>query len=107
MFIFLDVWHGLKRVATDDIYLVKAFDKGTILYLTDGTEIDSKHLLHQLCEMLPQSFVQIHRSYAVNVLYVTDFKSQNREIILENRQKIPISKRRIVEFVDRWKSISS
>lgn len=52
--------------------------------------------LHKLADTLPSSFIKIHRSYIVNVKFITQLArlpSGNGEITLSNQEKIPVSRR--------------
>lgn len=63
---------GYVKVALDEIELLEA-DRGyTILHLTDGRDITVSFNMTQVGKTLPKDdFIQIHRSYIVNLKHVS------------------------------------
>lgn len=63
-----------------------------VLHVHAATRIDTYATLERLGELLPSSFVQCHKSYLVNLEYVSVFTGDR--IILVSGESIPVSQRR-------------
>lgn len=85
-------------IASDDIVYLEAFGKKTQVTLNDGKEIICTCGLGAVSEKLGQGFVSCHRSYVVNLGFISSV-SKN-EITIDNGEKIPIS-RRLYDSVNR------
>jgi len=68
-----DKWVRIKR---DEIKWLRAFENGTVIFLTDERTIMANHQLSAIAKMLnnDDNFVYINRSEIVNVDYIDGFK---------------------------------
>ena len=78
-------------VPSDDIVYLEAFGKKTQITLNGGKEIVCTCGLGSVSEKLGRGFVSCHRSYIVNIEYITSFSKS--EITLDSGKKIPLSRR--------------
>ncbi|MDE6021525.1 MAG: LytTR family DNA-binding domain-containing protein, partial [Ruminococcus sp.] len=78
-------------VASGDIVYLEAFGKKTQVTLNGGKEIICTCGLSAVSEKLGQGFVSCHRSYIVNIGFITGFSKS--EITLDSGKKIPLSRR--------------
>lgn len=81
---------------TDDIYYMEAARKYTYIYLKDDCIKCRRTITSFENELSDYGFFRIHRSYLVNINKVKKFDS--RICILENGEKIFISKKKYDEF---------
>lgn len=63
-----------------------------VLHVHAATTIDTYATIGRLVELLPSSFVQCHKSYLVNLEYVSAFTGER--IILVTGESVPVSQRR-------------
>ena len=103
-----------KKIAIHYCKELKIFDKEEIIYLeADGryTKIHFKNMNPIICakllknfeSVLTMNFIRIHRSYIVNISYIT--KLINYKIIeLADGTKLPIARRRYKSIVKRISS---
>lgn len=66
-------WVRIKR---DEIKWLRAFEKSTVIFLTNNRTIIANHQLSTIAKMLnnDENFVYINRSEIVNVDYIDGFK---------------------------------
>ena len=81
-------------VMPSDIVYVKASRQYTEVYCTDRT-LRLRGSFSNVCEQLGSHVVGIHRSYAVNPLYVT--RMEGEMLYLETGDKLPVPARRVNE----------
>ncbi|WP_224995793.1 LytTR family DNA-binding domain-containing protein [Cesiribacter sp. SM1] len=89
--VFVKEGNSLVKLQLQDIALVEAYDKYCYLYTRD-----KKHLLNNqlknLIQLLPQElFLQVHRSYLVNLDAVEKIRPQQNSIEVAGKQ-VPVSK---------------
>lgn len=78
------------RIRLSDIYYIEAQGHRCLIGLADEA-IEVVESLSQLTAQLPPAFVQTHRAYWVNLAHV--FQVDKMELILDNQQVIPLSRR--------------
>ena len=84
------------RVAMGDVLYVKAADDYCDVVLTDGRVLLATANLRRLLETLPEGFVRVHRSFAVNRAHVTGMAPRaggGRELRLGPGPAIPVGRR--------------
>ncbi|WKD85247.1 Transcriptional regulatory protein BtsR [Polaribacter huanghezhanensis] len=87
-------------VANDIIYL-KADNNTTDFYLKDGSVVTSCQTLKNFETTLPNVFVRIHKSYMVNVNFISKIHFSKYQCILKfTKQVIPFSKRLKSEMLE-------
>ena len=58
--------------------------------------------LKQVCELLPEElFYRVHNSYLINLRKVKEFHKNEGYVLLENNVRIPVSRQRRSEVLDR------
>ena len=92
------VCNGSVVTASNNIVYVEAFGKKTQVNLKSGKKITCPLGLSAVSEKLGQGFVSCHRSYIVNLEFISSV-SKN-EITMDSGEKIPIS-RRLYDSVNR------
>ena len=102
-YMFVSTWKGIKKVEIDKILYVEANEKHCKIQLITGEAIECVSLLHQLLKLLPiDQFFLVHRRYAANLACVEEYNSQRSEVWLQNNQKLPLARRRKIEFISCW-----
>lgn len=80
---------------TRKIIYIESDRRQIILHCTD-TIIQYYYKISDIVDVLPDSFVQCHKSYIVNMEYVQSI--QNNEILLKTQVKIPVSQKKVHQF---------
>jgi len=83
-----------------DILYFEAFGQITYIFLQNGTKIESNKTLGVIEEGLDKNlFMRIHKSFTVNVQFVTAIISKNGSFVeLSNSIKVPLSRRKKKEI---------
>lgn len=85
-------------LSAEDIVYLEAFGKKTQLTLSGGKEIVCSCGLSAVFKKLGKGFVSCHRSYAVNIMYISSISKT--EVTMDNGKTIPLS-RRLYDSVNR------
>lgn len=90
-----------------ELLFIKAADNYVELYLNKNNRLD-RHLLRGtlsgMTAQLDEDFLQVHRSYIVNLNHVTEMsgKSPNYQLVFENLEEtVPVSRNKIQEVRQR------
>lgn len=79
-----------EKIPIKDIYYVYKEGKNAV-FMTKSGESSIRKSLAEVCQELPEEeFIQVDRSYIVNLSHV--MKMMNREVYISNGQKIPVSR---------------
>ena len=92
--------YGFKKVYSRDLIYIEAINKKIKLCTKEG-ELECRGNLNDIVSNFEkQLFIQCHRSYIVNMIYIEEI--YNRDIIMENGARIPISRNKYKEVVDKY-----
>lgn len=87
----------------EDILFVESEGNYSTLNLVNSKQIVLTKKLKELTQVLPDShFFRIHNSYIVNLGKIKEFIKSDNYIILESNHKIPISRQRKSEFLEKF-----
>jgi hypothetical protein len=84
-----------RRVAESDILYIRAADDYCDVTLTDGRGLLVTMTLGRLLPTLPERFIRVHRSYAVNRAHVVGAAprpSGGRELVLSQGSTVPVGR---------------
>lgn len=88
-FIFLKVDYRFVRVRLDDILYIEGMNEYLKVYLTDGDPLLVHITFKQMNGHLPDNFIQVHRSYVINMHHVVEV--ERSLVLLEGGKRISIS----------------
>lgn len=89
-----------KKILTDDVIYVERGNRQVTLVTTKGN-YTTRETFDEWCEILQNSFFyKVHKSFIVNLHYVTSYKYS--EIFIQNNIRIPIASRRQADFHKFW-----
>lgn len=88
-YIFLKVDYRYVRVAFDDMLYIEGMNEYLKIYLKSGDPILVHTTFKQLNNHLPENFLQVHRSYVVNMNHVLEV--ERSLVLLEGGKRISIS----------------
>lgn len=84
---------GLKIILVENIVFIKAFNKGSIIYLNNSEIIETKEILKNYSNNLPLPwFFRCHNSFMVNCRFVDCFSGN--QVILKDNRRFPLSRRK-------------
>ncbi len=82
---------GLSFIPEEEIFHVEGYEGYTKFHLPNKTEIVSSYSIGKFEKMLGNSFFKCHKSHIINISKVRSFEKEGY-LILENKQRVPISK---------------
>jgi two-component system LytT family response regulator len=86
-----------------DILFVESEGNYSTLHLANSKQLVLTKKLKEVSQVLPTShFFRIHNSYIVNLGKIKEFIKSENYIILESNHKIPISRQRKAEFLEKF-----
>lgn len=89
-----------KKILTDEVIYVERGNRQVTLVTTQGN-FTTRESFDEWCEILQNSFFyRVHKSYIVNLHYVTGYKYS--ELFVQNNVRIPIASRRQADFHKFW-----
>jgi two-component system LytT family response regulator len=87
----------------EDILFVESEGNYSTLNLVNSKQIVLTKKLKELTQVLPHAhFFRIHNSYIVNLGKIKEFIKSDNYVILESNHKIPISRQRKSEFLEKF-----
>lgn len=95
---------GFAIVKSMDIIHLEASDSYTVIYLTQGRKfVSSKNIKVYETKLNENMFFRTHKSHIINLAYhLNEFsRSQGNIAILSNNTQVPISRRKLPEFLSR------
>lgn len=93
---------GFKIVNTEKIIYLEGDNSYTTVHISNETPVVVTRTLKDFELMLEgdPSFFRIHKSYIVNTRYIQEFISEDGGyVILPGKQRLPVSRRRLAEFM--------
>src|SRR5699024_9470426 len=103
-YLIADVEGQTTRLNLEDILYVEA-NMGEVLVVLVDQKLPLKMTLLEFQDLLDERFVATHRSYLVNLQYIS--RLLKKDVALSNGEKIPLSRRRAKEvqsdFIDYYK----
>lgn len=103
-YLIAEVEGQTTRLNLEDIIYVEA-NMGEVLVVLVDQKLPLKMTLLEFQDLLDERFVATHRSYLVNLQYIS--RLLKKDVALSNGEKIPLSRRRAKEvqsdFIDYYK----
>lgn len=85
-----------------DIYYVESDGNYSTLHLSKNKKIVVTKKLKEINELLPNDhFFRIHNSYIINLDKIKEFLKSDGYVILESGAKVPVSRQRKSEFLEK------
>lgn len=90
----------LKKILIDDVIYVERGNRQITLVTTHGN-YTTRETFEEWCEILQNTFFyKVHKSFIVNLHYITSYKYT--ELWIQNNIRIPIASRRQADFHKFW-----
>jgi len=100
--IFIKSGYEYIRIGTEEIVYIKSDTDYTEVYLAGKKYLSSEPLKHWLETLHGDRFVQVHRSYIVNVAKIV--KVVGNQLYMDNESVVPIGRAFKEEFAERFLS---
>lgn len=85
-----------------DISHIESDGNYSTIFLSNNKKLMVTKKLKEVNELLPnEQFFRIHNSYVINLNKIKEFFKTDGYVILENNKKIPVSRQRKSEFLDK------
>lgn len=91
---------GFELIHSNQILYCKAESNYCCIKRIDGLTKMATKTLKYVEEILPSTFIRIHKSYVVNMNFVVRYHRANKEVELTNGEKLPVSFRKEEEFIN-------
>jgi len=82
-YFFTRIGNKLVRIHFDDILIVKADGENFISLISEKKELACRVTLKDIAAMLPENFVQVHRSFFINMDFLDAFHETEQTAILK------------------------
>jgi two-component system, LytTR family, response regulator len=93
------LWHKQPTFRIDAIVRLEANRNYTWIHFEDSTKVLMSHTMGFYQAILPEYFVQVHRSHCINISHLQTLSCRiNSCLLLKDGVAIPIARR-------RWKTI--
>ena len=102
-FILLKVDYRYVRVRLNDIIYIEGMNEYLKVHVVDSDPMLVHTTFKQMNGHLPENFLQVHRSYVINVKYLLEVERST--VLLEGGRRIPISdgnKDAFMSFLSRY-----
>ena len=96
--IYVKVDYRYVNLKIADIVYVKGMSEYVRLFVADGNTLTAYITMKQLKERLPRHFLQVHRSYIVNMRRVREI--ERMRIVMDAHTRIPVSDNYKKDFLD-------
>ena len=96
--IYVKVDYRYVNIRIADIVYVKGMSEYVRLFIAGGKPLTAYISMKQLKERLPSYFLQVHRSYIVNMRRVREI--ERMRIVVDEETRIPVSENYKKEFLD-------
>lgn len=98
---------GIKIINDNTIVHLEADGNCTLLFFADGTKyLDTRTLAVYEQLLNPQSFFRIHKSYIVNLDFLTEYlHDDGNHVLLKNGTKLAVARNRVPDFLKRIKEL--
>ncbi len=88
-------------VLPEEIVRLAAADDYTEIFLATRSQLLHPEPLHKLLARLPDTFLRVHRSHAINLSHLRSFRKGARSSVrLSDESTAPVSRRRVQHLVD-------
>jgi hypothetical protein len=91
----------VEKIPGNEVCYLKATGNYAELVCTDGRVVLHHLRLGQVMEHIPDGFIRVHRSFAVNTKYIVALRSQEGsryQVELEGGEKVPVSRYQVKEL---------
>lgn len=82
----------IRILPLDQIEFIQGSSNYSIIFLVDGSKLIASKTMKEIQMQLDNSFIRTHKSFIVNLNYVTHYHMNSAQIILESEKKINVSR---------------
>jgi DNA-binding LytR/AlgR family response regulator len=92
---------SLRFIPLENILYVQADLKHSIIALCDGEKLESRRSLKQITDVLPRSFIRVHKSFVVRADLIEGIRRSERnqvELLLRGGTVVPAARRLVAQL---------
>ncbi|ALS00942.1 hypothetical protein ATZ33_06030 [Enterococcus silesiacus] len=101
-YLFINNSHSTIKVPISDFYYAMTTEAHRLALFTQNRSLRFYGELKEV-ERTKNQFIRCHQSYVVNLDKICEIDHHNRELILLNGMKIPVSRRLLKSVTDCWR----
>jgi DNA-binding LytR/AlgR family response regulator len=94
-FLIIKNHNSLHKISINHIEWIKVFGDCITIILDNNKKIGASRTLKSIKSELPDDFVLINRNILVNTDKIVELKTKERIVILDNKDILPVSFRRL------------
>jgi DNA-binding LytR/AlgR family response regulator len=83
--LYTRVGDKLVRVNIDEILIIKADGDNCISIVLENRELSCRTTLKEICSELPNTFIQVHRSYFINLNHLDSYNERQQTAFLKGK----------------------
>jgi DNA-binding LytR/AlgR family response regulator len=102
--VFAKIGNKLVRVNLDEILVIKADGENCISLVTEKSEISCRTTMKEFCSQLTPDFVQVHRSYYINLKHLDSFNEREQTAFIKGRTA-PVARGFRKEFLNLLRKV--
>jgi DNA-binding LytR/AlgR family response regulator len=102
--LYTKIGNKLVRIDLKDILIIKANGENYISLISERKEVNCRCTLKELSPSLPKGFIQVHRSYLINLNHLDSFNEQEQTVCLKGHEA-PIARGYRKDFLNCLKRI--
>jgi two-component system LytT family response regulator len=103
--IVLSHFQGFSVHNIDELIRLEADDNYTVVYLKDKKPVTISKTLKHFEDCCGNSFFRIHKSHLINLKYLKEFSNLDGGFaIMADGSKLPVSRRKYSEFIEKAKN---
>lgn len=103
--LYLKCDYRFLRVVCDDIVFIEGQNEYLKIHQVSGVPFLTHMTFRQIMESLPGNFIQVHRSYIINMKHMVS--AERTQVIMDNGVQIPVSDTRrsvLLQYMNSTKS---
>jgi len=90
---------GMSFIPQDEVFHLEGYDGYTKIHLEDTSMLISSYNLGKFEKLVSNKFFKCHKSHIINLEKVRSFENEGY-VVLENKERVPISKTHKKAFLD-------
>jgi DNA-binding LytR/AlgR family response regulator len=102
--VFAKIGDKLVRINIDEILMVKADVENCISLVLDKKEVSCRTTLKEFCNQLPSNFIQVHRSYFINIDHLDSFNEREQTAHLKGHSA-PVARNYKKDFLNSIRKV--
>lgn len=82
----------IKIISTNKIEFIQASGSYCIIHMTDGSKLMTCKTLKSVSRSLDHSFIRTHKSFVINLKYISEYFTRSGEITMASSKRVLVSR---------------